>query len=187
VVMLTNAAGDEVESYRYEVWGGFEGTQGGTASSGDPISRFLFTGREWDPELGIYHYRARAYSPELGRFLQQDPIDFVGGDVNLFRYCGNDPVNWVDPKGTIVWKPIIIAAWAYNTYKVYKGAKNLKKLQEHVDKANAAGKELERLRKLCPKGKKAQDDLKEQIKELEKDIRGHQKEINQKWPGAQSQ
>ena len=99
VVMLTDSAGDEVESYRYEVWGGFEATQGGTAITGDPISRFLFTGREWDAELGIYHYRARAYSPELGRFLQQDPIDFNSGDINLSRYVSNVITSRIDPLG----------------------------------------------------------------------------------------
>jgi len=64
-----------------------------------PQSRFLFTGREYDALTGIYHYRARAYSTKLGRFLQLDPIDFDGGDLNVYRYVGNDPVNWIDPWG----------------------------------------------------------------------------------------
>jgi len=101
VVMLTNAAGAKVQTYTYDVWGkgsGFD-SAGAAITPGSFASRFLFTGREYDPETALYHYRARAYSPTLGRFLQTDPIDFDAGDVNLFRYVGNNPMNWVDPLG----------------------------------------------------------------------------------------
>jgi RHS repeat-associated protein len=66
----------------------------GAANAG----RFQFTGQMWLPEVGLYHYRARAYSPTLGRFLQADPILYAGG-MNLYAYVGNDPLNWVDPLG----------------------------------------------------------------------------------------
>jgi RHS repeat-associated protein len=62
-------------------------------------NRFMFTGREWFPELGIYDYRNRAYQPELGRFLQADAKGFDAGDFNLFRYCADDPVDKSDPTG----------------------------------------------------------------------------------------
>ena len=62
-------------------------------------SVYTFTGREYDPESGLYFYRARYYDPRAGRFLTKDPIGFLGGDVNLYRYVWNSPTNWVDPEG----------------------------------------------------------------------------------------
>ncbi len=47
----------------------------------------------------LYFYRARYYDPKAGRFLTKDPIGFVGGDTNLYRYVGNNPVNYRDPSG----------------------------------------------------------------------------------------
>jgi len=64
----------------------------------------MFTGREYFFELGIYDFRHRFYYPALGSFLQPDPLGFGGGDANLFRYCGGDPVNRKDPSG-LDWYP----------------------------------------------------------------------------------
>lgn len=101
VVMLTNNSGSKVQTYRYDVWGKVSGFDG----AGLPIltsailSSFLFTGHEFDLETGLYHCRARAYSGDLGRFMQFDPIDFTGNDYNLVRYVANDPINFIDSLG----------------------------------------------------------------------------------------
>lgn len=57
-----------------------------------------FTGRENDG-TGLYFYRGRYYKPGYGRFISEDPIGFSAGDVNLYSYVGQDPVNNRDPFG----------------------------------------------------------------------------------------
>lgn len=68
---------------------------------GNNQGRFQYTGQAWLPALGMYYYKARMYSPTLGRFLQTDPIG-QQDDLNLYAYAKEDPVDYTDPSGTAV-------------------------------------------------------------------------------------
>ena len=62
------------------------------------VGRFGYTGQMWLAEAELYHYKARAYDPQLGRFLQADPIGY-GDGLNMYAYVGGDAVNRRDPSG----------------------------------------------------------------------------------------
>ncbi|GEM_PF-2958463 len=114
VVALSDADGDTVQVYEYDVYGQV------AASDPNHPNRFMFTGREFDKETGLYYYRARYYNPTIGRFLQTDPIGY-GADINWYAYCGNNSVARNDPSGLwaaydIIWRPdcaqhIMVLCW----------------------------------------------------------------------------
>ena len=89
VVAVTDGAGAMLAINAYDPWGIPNSTNRG---------RFGYTGQTWLPELGMWYYKARIYSPTLGRFLQTDPIGYKD-EVNLYAYVGNDPVDHTDSSG----------------------------------------------------------------------------------------
>ena len=80
-----------VERYRYDVFGEPNRVSG-------VHNPYMFTGRRYDTGTSLYYYRARYYNPEIGRFLQTDPIGYVDG-LNMYTYVRNNPVTNVDPFG----------------------------------------------------------------------------------------
>ncbi len=93
ITSLSNSAGTIANTYTYDSYGDL------TASTGTLVNSFRYTGRESDPETGLYYYRARYYDPQISRFLESDPMQFRGGDANLYRYVWNSPLSLRDPRG----------------------------------------------------------------------------------------
>ena len=108
-VALSDSAGAVPTAYTYAPFG--DTTVTGTASS----NPYQFTGRENDG-TGLYYYRARYYHPGLHRFVSEDPLEYAGGDVNLYSYVWNGPTSWRDPLGLcpmcIVAVPVLAPAAA---------------------------------------------------------------------------
>ena len=86
------STGAVAAEYDYDAYG----TRTQTGAIEQPYG---FTGREHDAESGLIHLRARAYDPVAGVFVQRDPLGFGSGDINLYAYVWNDPLNWTDPSG----------------------------------------------------------------------------------------
>jgi RHS repeat-associated protein len=63
--------------------------------------RFKFAGMQYDATTQLYFDRARWYDPAMGRFVRQDPIRYLSGDPNLYRYVLNSPLDSLDPSGLI--------------------------------------------------------------------------------------
>jgi len=102
VTELTDNTGAVAEKYQYDVFGKtiIKDSSDNVLTQSGIGNRFGFTGRELDAETGLYFYRARMYSPDLGRFLQTDPVGYLDS-TNLYQYCLNSPTNYIDPYGLV--------------------------------------------------------------------------------------
>ena len=101
VIAVTDANATVVERYAYTDYGCPSVIH---SAIGNP---WMFTGRQWDEESGVYFYRARYYDCEGGRFLQRDPFGYVDG-ISLYR--AYFVANGTDPSGTISVVDAIISA-----------------------------------------------------------------------------
>jgi RHS repeat-associated protein len=91
------ATGNVIKSIIYDSFGNI--IQDSAPTVWIPIG---FAGGLIDQDTGLVHFGFREYSPEIGRWAAKDPILFWGGDTDLYGYCLNDPINWIDPWGLCV-------------------------------------------------------------------------------------
>ena len=122
VTALTNASGTITERYTYTAYGQpafFDGS-GTVLTASAESNRYTYTGREWDEDLGLYHYRARMYDALSGRFSSRDPLGYEGSAWGLYVYCENSPLLYLDWAGLSAcdrtFGTAMCKAWCKETY-----------------------------------------------------------------------
>ena len=93
VLIIDVETGAIAQQIEYDAWGVV------LTDSNPGFTPFGFAGGLQDPDTGLVQFQARDYDPATGRWTAPDPIRFAGGDPNLYRYVGADPINNVDPTG----------------------------------------------------------------------------------------
>ena len=104
--------------YEYDAWGDV------TVCEEKIENRFRFNGQQYDPVTQQYYLRARYYNPVIARFTQED--SYWGDGLNLYKYCRNNPVYYIDPGGNL---PDCVKE-VYDKIKYQKGRKSLDKVLE---------------------------------------------------------
>ncbi|MCI0561874.1 MAG: RHS repeat-associated core domain-containing protein, partial [Nitrososphaera sp.] len=139
------------ERYTYDAFGNLRITNYGSDQQMDTADDIIlsastfgnshfFTGREFDSESGLYHYRLRYYDPRLGRFIQEDPIGLLGG-IHFYAYVRNSPMNAIDPFGLGPVKDGVKAALEENLGGHLSGEDREKAATVFEEEARHLGKE----------------------------------------------
>jgi RHS repeat-associated protein len=97
----------------------------GNLAAGGSEPGYAFTGREWDPETGLYYYRARYLDARAGRFISEDRLeaDEPEGE-SLYSYVDSDPVSAIDPSG---WTKMVVTNCGKDRKRVERAAKKARK------------------------------------------------------------
>lgn len=114
VVAVTDSGAKVVERYEYNAFGEVSFYSGEYVSlTGSAVGNtYTFSGRQHEPETGLYYYRARSYNAAYGRFMQYDPSGYEDG-LNLYAYTANNPTTRLDPLGMSWWDDVGDFVWEH--------------------------------------------------------------------------
>ena len=114
IIALIDNNGAVVVEYKYDAWGNHEAEVASEYYVAlANLNPFRYRGYYFDEETGLYYLQTRYYDPVVGRFISRDSIEYADPEticgLNLYAYCGNNPVMNVDPTGTFILSLIIAA------------------------------------------------------------------------------
>ena len=112
ICAILDSNGNVVVQYKYDAWGNHSVQDANGADINDAahigsINPFRYRGYYYDTEIGLYYLKSRYYDPEVGRFITIDDISYLNLEIinglNLYAYCGNNPVMRIDENGNKWW------------------------------------------------------------------------------------
>ena len=112
IVAILDENGNTVVSYGYDAWGAPLWCTGELAETLGKVQSFRYRGYVFDEETGLYYLRSRYYNPGLGRFVNADALVSTlqqGNKHNLFSYCGNSVISYIDPDGLFAIQGLLLA------------------------------------------------------------------------------
>ena len=118
---ITDGLGNVVWSRDYYPYGDEKGSGIGS----DDANEYKFTGKEWDNESKFFYYWHRYYDPEIGRFVQVDPMWSESINLSSYHYCNNNPLIAIDPDG--------LSTFVNSSYEVIQNIKDNSSLVYRFD------------------------------------------------------
>ena len=124
IIVITNKDGQVVARYTYDAWGVCTDVWDASGVGIASINPFRYRGYYWDSTLNLYYLQSRYFDPQVGRFVNADDVIALQmielSSINLFAYCGNNPIMNTDSDGYFSFKVVIVAGIAGGLWSLGK-------------------------------------------------------------------
>ena len=114
VIAIYSNSGTKIATYSYDSWGNCT-TKTLVSNNFSNYNPIRYRGYYYDRETKLYYLNARYYNPQWRRFISPDSTEYIDPEnpngLNLYAYCGNDPVNYADPSGHSITAVLLLSAF----------------------------------------------------------------------------